>query len=288
MFRIKLRAYLAATAIIAGAAVAPACLADTMSYVSEPGDWIGQGQTLSLSHGVIASASTDGNMIHASVTDGTVQGGHNIMLEMHAPQGEQLHVGAYAGVFPVSDATHGSLLFAGDGRGCTIAEGGFTIDSLVLGPYGYVQKLEAHWEQRCQGSTGWLYGQISIDKPAPPPPMEFFPTIDAEAVIDKSGAVTIGGTVRCTMATTADLVASVKQTSGSSKNVASFEYYLSLPCGPVASHWTATSGSGSVDTVKFTLGPAHVDVQAYAYDPVYYLVNYKVITGDMHVDNGKK
>lgn len=115
--------------------------------------------------------------------------------------------------------------------------------------------------------------------------MEFFPTIDAEAVIDKNGAVTIGGTVRCTMATTADLVASVTQSSGSSKNVAKSEYYLSLPCGPVATRWTATSGSGPV---KFTLGPAHVDVQAHANDPVFYLVNYKLITGDMHVDNGKK
>jgi len=288
MFRSKLRARLAIAAVISSAAVAPACLADTMSYISEPGDWIGQGQTLSLSQGVNAYASTDGNMIYAYVTDGTVQGGHNIVLEMHAPLGQQLHSGVYAGVLPASDGMHGSLNFRGDGRGCTIAEGGFTIDSLVLGPYGYVQKLEAHWEQRCQGSTGWLFGQISIDKPAPPPPMEFFPTIDAEAVIDKYGAVTIGGTVRCTMATTADLVASVKQVSGSSKNVAYSEYYLSVPCGPETTHWTATSGSGSAGTVKFTLGPAHVDVQAYANDPVFYLLNYKVITGDMHVDNGKK
>ena len=286
MFRSKLRAYFATAAFVASAAMAPACLADTISYVSEPGDWIGQGQTLSLSQGVVAYASTDGNMIYAYVTDGTVQGGHNIVLEVHAPLGQQLHPGVYAGTLQTPDATHGSLRFGGDGRGCDLAEGSFTINSLVLGPYGYVQKLEGHWEQRCQNSTGWLFGQISINKPVPPAPMEFFPTIDAEAAIDKAGAITIGGTVRCTMATTADLVASVKQSSGNSKNVGYAEIYLSLPCGPVASHWTASSGSGG--TAPFTLGPAHIDVQAYANDPVFYLLNYKVITGDMHVDNGKR
>jgi hypothetical protein len=289
MFRLPslLRPGSVIAALLAGISAAPAALADTISYVSEPGDWIGQGQTLSLSQGLNVYSNSDRNFIYAYVTDGTAPGGHNVVLTLLAPTGQQLQPGVYASVSETPDASHGGLSFYGDGRACSGLTGTFTITALTFGPYGYVQKLEAYWEQKCAFSTGSLFGQISINRPEPPPPLVFTSSTDSEGAINKkANLVTVGGSVSCSFGDSADITGAIIQARGSSENIARADFQIKVPCAPTESHWSVTLSSNG--NVPFSPGLARYVVHAWAYDPPYYMPRGEEIDTVIHLNASKQ
>ena len=75
------------------------------------------------------------------------------------------------------------------------------------------------------------------------------------------GAATISGTVFCSQPSTAYLYGRVTQKSG--RNVASGFFYTNVPCDGLTA-WTATV---IPDNLRFSNGPARVQVSAEVYDP---------------------
>jgi hypothetical protein len=75
------------------------------------------------------------------------------------------------------------------------------------------------------------------------------------------GAATISGTVFCSQPSTAYLYGRVTQKSG--RNVASGFFYTNVPCDGLTA-WTATV---IPDNLRFSNGPARVQVTAEVYDP---------------------
>jgi hypothetical protein len=193
-----------------------------------------------------------------------------VVLNLLAPTGQQLQPGVYSGVTATADATHGGLNFYGDGRGCSAVNGSFTITALAFGPDGYVQKLEAYWEQKCAFSTGSLFGQISINRPEPPPALVFASSTDSDGAISKkANLVTVGGSVSCSFADSADITGAVIQDRGNSENIARADFQIKVPCAPTESHWSVTLSSNG--NVPFSPGLARYVVHAWAYDPPYYM-----------------
>ena len=135
-----------------------------LHFVSQPGDWVGQGQTWNYSYG-------DGQWF---TYGDTLQGGLSrlgVSFEQSAfvnwdfyivaPEGQRLHVGKYENAQSYVDASHAVLSLTGEGRGCTVV-GSFEIRELVLKPDKTVDRLQVLFSQRCENSTAGLSGEIDV------------------------------------------------------------------------------------------------------------------------------
>src|SRR4029078_2921535 len=83
-------------------------------------------------------------------------------LQLAAPQGQQLAPGTYQSEtrYPFQAPTVPGLTFDGDGRGCNVLSGKFTIVGIVYGTDGAVQQLRVDFEQHCEGGGPALRGTI--------------------------------------------------------------------------------------------------------------------------------
>ncbi len=134
-----------------------------LQFSSTPGDFIGQGQTrrfefASGSWNVESSASRNEIRIRHNT-------GNNIwFLEFAAPQGQPLTAGTYenAARYPFQQATQPGLSFSGEGRGCNMLQGRFTIHDVAVGPQGEVHRLHATFRQHCEGQATYLDGEINL------------------------------------------------------------------------------------------------------------------------------
>jgi Bacterial Ig-like domain (group 2) len=136
-----------------------------LSFVSDTGDYIGQGWTLL--HEAPTSTFTptiDAPRNHLAVgiigSDGLRT--LNWSLDLAAPQGQQLVPGTYlnATLWPFQAPTVPGLSFSGDGRGCNTLSGQFTVTDAVYAADGSVQRFSATFEQHCEGAGAALRGQI--------------------------------------------------------------------------------------------------------------------------------
>ncbi|MFD0393869.1 hypothetical protein ACFQ3Z_21850 [Streptomyces nogalater] len=170
-----------------------------MSFSGDAGDYISGGRSYSYSgrgDTLNVNGSSDGNHISVSV-DGA--NGDWWYLDLAAPAGHQLAPGDYTGAtrYPFNEAAQPGLSIDGNGRGCNTLTGSFSVADVVFGPNGYVQKLDATYEQHCEGGTAALRGEIHIDNPAPPA-LDLGVTIDLKGTASYlNGKATIGGTVSC-------------------------------------------------------------------------------------------
>jgi hypothetical protein len=87
----------------------------------------------------------------------------NWTLDLAAPQGQQLGPGTYLNAtrYPFQAPTVPGLSFSGDGRGCNMLSGQFTITDVVYGADGSIQRLIANFEQHCEGGGAALRGTVS-------------------------------------------------------------------------------------------------------------------------------
>ena len=141
-----------------------------LSFVSDTGDYIGQGWTLLLE----APTSTFTPRLETSTrrsisfsivgSDGLTT--LNWTLDLAAPQDQQLVPGTYLNAtrYPFQAPTVPGLNFSGDGRGCNMLSGQFTITQAVYGADGSVQRFLATFEQHCEGTGPALRGTLSYTR----------------------------------------------------------------------------------------------------------------------------
>ncbi len=154
--------------------------AAVLRYQSEPGDYIGQGQsntyTLTGSQFTVTLDSTLGELRFGLPPSGGTW--WNLTLE--APAGQQLTPGLYtrATRSPFQHPSSPGLDFSGSGRGCNQLTGRFLVAQAVFGPGNTVQRFHARFEQHCENWSVALRGEIWIDAQGStiPPPITPLPT----------------------------------------------------------------------------------------------------------------
>ena len=237
-----------------------------LSFVSQPGDYIGGGQSLTFT----PSDSQFSSMVSQDFREITVNvfplSGSFWFLHMAAPAGQQLLPGVYEGAtrWPFQAPSTPGLDFSGDGRGCNTLTGRFEVLEAVYHPFGYIERFHATFEQHCEGAAPALFGEIRIVNPPPPPPLTLELTLDRHGQVQRvAGRATVGGTVKCSAPTTAQISGTVTQRA-SRFVLVSGSFSVGVQCSPTPTQWSAqVSGSG----VPFNAGPAQVEVTASAIDP---------------------
>jgi uncharacterized repeat protein (TIGR01451 family) len=134
---------------------------------SDVGDYVGQGQYLTLTRldGDI-TAYVDGN--HAAVY---FHGDDYWFFDMQAPDASPLVVGSYEGArrWPFQDPGQPGLDVSGQGRGCNVLIGRFVVHEIVVGPFGFLTRFAADFEQHCEGREPALFGYVRINSQVPVP-----------------------------------------------------------------------------------------------------------------------
>jgi len=236
-----------------------------LSFRSQPGDYIGAGQSLTFT----PTESQFSSMVSLDNREFAVQvfpPGSFWYLFMTAPAGQQLVPGVYQGAIRSTflDPSAPGLDFSGDGRGCNTLTGQFQVLEAVYAPFGYVQRFHATFEQHCEGAEAALFGEIQIVNPPPPPPLTIDLNIDRKGAVQRvRGTATIEGTIKCSQATTVQLSGTVTQRVSRHALATGF-FNISTQCSPTPKSWSArVAASGA----PFGAGPAQVDATATAYDP---------------------
>jgi hypothetical protein len=259
-----------ATAVGAPTASAQPVGSGTLSFGGDAGDYISGGQSYSYSTDTQdrLSVTSDSGHQHIGIS---VDGG-NVdwwSLDLAAPSGQALAAGEYTGAtrHPFNGSAEPGLDLSGNGRGCNTLTGSFTISEVEFGPNGYVQTLDATYEQHCEGDTAALRGEVHIDNPAPPAELDLGLDIALKGTAGTlNGEATVQGTVTCTKPVQVDIYGQVTQVAKHVLVRGSFGTEVSCTPGTPAV-WTAqTQPTG---TTPFQQGDVEVSAQAYADDTDY-------------------
>ncbi|MEV0695693.1 hypothetical protein [Streptomyces sp. NPDC050388] len=242
----------------------------SLSFSGDAGDYISGGQSYSYSTAsqdrVDVSSSTDNRVISLSV-DGA--NGDWWYLDLAAPSGQALAPGQYTGAtrYPFNEAAEPGLDLSGNGRGCNTLTGSFTVSDVVFGPNGYVQRLDATFEQHCEGGTAALRGEVHIDNPAPPAELDLGLNLALDGTASTlNGKATVHGTVSCSEPVRVNVSGTVTQVA--KRVLIKGSYSTSVDCAPgTPAAWTATADP--TGTTPFQKGDVEVMAQASATDPNY-------------------
>ena len=142
----------------------------TLSFTSDPGDFIGQGlsRTYNLGDGSWnARYDTTNSGGHVAIRVENFSSGQDSWwwnVDLASPNGKPLTVGTYEAArrYPFQPDTQPGLDFSGTGRGCNTLTGRFVITELRLGAANSVDRLTATFEQNCEGSSPTLRGRVVI------------------------------------------------------------------------------------------------------------------------------
>jgi hypothetical protein len=240
-----------------------------LSFVSEPGDFIGMGQSLTVTPAdgaaFTAQVSQDGGQIAITVFP------PNTFWFVHlaAPAGQPLAPGSYESAtrWPFQSPSEPGLDFSGDGRGCNTLTGRFEVLEAVYGPLGFVERFHARFEQHCEGAEPALFGEVKIVSPPPPPVLTIALTINPDGGTKRlTGTAQVSGTVSCSAPTVANLFGTLSQRV-TRFALATGSFHLSVDCSETPTPWSAEIPPAG--GVPFGGGPAEVDVSASAFDPNY-------------------
>jgi hypothetical protein len=149
--------------LVAGSLAGFATASETSLHMtSEPGDYIGGGQTYDYlpTDGAFTLDGSQGEVI--SVSFHTPNYEHWWYLNFAAPSGHPLAPGTYTGAtrYPFQSAEDPGLSVYGDGRGCNQLTGTFTVKQVTYGSSGEVLSLWATFEQHCEGAGPALRGDV--------------------------------------------------------------------------------------------------------------------------------
>ncbi|MER5975209.1 DUF5110 domain-containing protein [Streptomyces sp. NPDC001857] len=242
----------------------------SFSFSGDEGDWISGGQSYAYS-----TASQDRLRISANNANNSVSlsldgaNGDWWSLDLAAPAGNVLAPGTYTGAtrHPFNGPTEPGLDLSGNGRGCNTLTGEFTIFDVEFGPQGYVKKLDATFEQHCEGGTAAARGEVHIDNPAPPAELDLGLAVALEGTASTlNGKATLHGTVSCTKPVTVNVSGDVTQVKKQKLIRGSFTRSVSCTPGAPAA-WTATAVP--TGDVPFQRGDVEVEARAVATDPDY-------------------
>jgi hypothetical protein len=259
-------------AVLVGAVPAQAQTVATgsLSFSGDEGDYISGGRSYAYSteakDRLTVNASEDGNHIAVSVS---AFNSDWWTLDLAAPSGTSLAAGTYDGAtrYPFQGANAPGLDLGGNGRGCNTLIGTFTVQNLVFGPRGYVQTLDATFEQHCEGGTAAARGEVHIANPPAPPQLAIGLKVATDGTASTlNGNAYLHGTVGCTAPAKVTLSGSATQVK---RNVIiRGTYSAQVSCTPgTPAPWTATVVPAG--TTPFQKGNAEVVTQATALDPNY-------------------
>ncbi|MGP4085376.1 hypothetical protein [Streptomyces sp. KR55] len=241
----------------------------TFGVVSEVGDPVGGGYSYSYTDGegsadaMYAGWDNDGNQITVIVQGAN---GDRWSVVMGAEYGEQLAPGTYSGAADTPTLGAPRLSVSGTFYGCE-SEGSFTIDRMVLGPRGYVEALDASFEQNCVGHDPGLVGQVHLTNPPPPAELALGVDIAASGTVGADGKPAVQGTVTCTEPVNVLVNGRIDQVVAKGGR-ATASYYTRVDCTPGTPAAWAADGS-TVGDIPFEKGDATVEFKAQATDPVY-------------------
>lgn len=148
----------------------------SLAFVSEPGDPIGRGKSRVFK--AVTTARASENVVRVFVNDD--REGPFYGLSLRAPKGKRLRPGVYV-VDGTPAANEPGMLFYGNNRSCDRVEGRFEIKSIRFAAYGYVEQLRANFEQRCNGKSATLWGDVIVNNPDKPPAMRAKVRIERDA-----------------------------------------------------------------------------------------------------------
>jgi hypothetical protein len=143
--------------------------ASFFSIVSEPFEYIGQGQLWLLKDpGAISTGlgQYQDNSLRVSYNDENT----NFELQIKAPDGANLEVGEYLNAtrLPFQEPQNPGLDFSGEGRGCNMLTGSFTILELNYNADGEIDQLAIDVVQFCEQPDGpKLTAQIRLNSSLP-------------------------------------------------------------------------------------------------------------------------
>ncbi len=154
-------------------------------FVSDTGDYIGGGKSSSASGAasVTLSANYDNGVEIALKNSGN---GDYWSVDFVAGAKAILTPGLYEGAqrFPFQEGTAPGLSVDGNGAGCNMLTGKFSIEELARDPVAGVTRFSATFEQHCEGGVPALRGVINFQASGVPDP-----TPTADTVIALSGKV---------------------------------------------------------------------------------------------------
>jgi len=137
---------------------------DTGNFVylqSDPGDYIGQGQTRTYTPATTTFAVTgSAGQLHVVLNGAQSQywwyGDFQAMSSLAL-----LQPGYYGDLqrYPFHNPVKGGLSWSGNGRGCNTLRGWFVVDRVVY-TAGALSAIDLRFEQHCEGGTPALHGQV--------------------------------------------------------------------------------------------------------------------------------
>ena len=140
-----------------------------LSYVSDPGDYIGAGQTAYIAFGDATwsdqlDVSAGIEQLGLSVVSTAGYSGFWWYIHFAAPQGRTLAVGSYplATRWPFQAPSAPGFDFSGSGRGCNMSSGQFEILSIDIAADSSVNWFHARFEQHCENMTPALRGEVVV------------------------------------------------------------------------------------------------------------------------------
>lgn len=136
----------------------------SFSFESEAGEYVGEGESGTLTSDAVTFTS------HGTAGQADIrvdQMGAFWHIRLAAPTGSQLTPGTYTDArrWPATD--HPGLDVSGNGNGCNVTFGSFTVRSISADATGRVTVLDATFEQRCETATApALRGALRYRAPA--------------------------------------------------------------------------------------------------------------------------
>ncbi|MFB6615031.1 hypothetical protein ACFCV9_12575 [Streptomyces sp. NPDC056367] len=254
--------------LAATGAHAQAVTEGTVSFSGDAGDYISGGKTYAYSaamDGIQVSGSAANSMIDVNINGAN---GDWWSISLAAPDGQRLHTGTYEGAtrYPFNDGSPG-LSHSGNGRGCNTLTGAFTISNISWGPNGYVEALDAVYEQHCEGGTPALRGQVHIKNAAAPAELSLGVGVSVEGKASAlNGKATVHGKVTCNKPARVDVTGLVTQVK---RNILiRGSYSTTVACVPgTPAAWSAEADP--TGTTPFQAGDVEVKATASAVDSDY-------------------
>ncbi|HEY3607556.1 MAG TPA: hypothetical protein VGL06_08655 [Pseudonocardiaceae bacterium] len=260
-----------ATALGITAANAQPVTTGSMSFSGDPGDFISGGGSFSYSTSAKDTLTVFGSADdHVVTMDISGANGDFWILDLAAPSGQALTAGttyANATRYPFQAPTAPGLSLFGNGRGCNQVTGSFAVQNAVFGPNGYVQTLDATFEQHCEGGPTAARGEIHIANAPAPPQLGVGVNVSTNAkAVKLDGNAELTGTVTCNEPVSVAVSGLVTEVSHNV--IIRGNYSTTVACVPGAGvAWAATAVP--TGTTPYQKGKAEVQTTGSAVDPTY-------------------
>lgn len=137
----------------------------SLTMTSDPGDYIGGGQSISLTPADGTFNASQNYDQGVSVSFQGSQPGVFWYLDFAAPNNQLLAVGTYTGAvrFPFQSPSQPGLSVYGDGRGCNTLTGDFQVLEISYGSGNTINSFDALFNQHCEGAAPALHGEIRFN-----------------------------------------------------------------------------------------------------------------------------